>query len=694
MKKSLEFFSLLFLIITLTSCASTPKICNPLTNLEQRASTNHDFTIGLALAGGGTKAANFSMGVLQGLSETEVIDRVDAISSVSGGGYAALWFYSKLLNDESQKPSINERIAPFFKDCLQSKYSCLANKSSIDSICKNDHTFYSPQDHSDSNPDPYRYQNYIRGYQDIFSSGSDKLGNTAFSMEVTGEKQRLKNDIGQLAVKTLGASVINFIPNIVFDWELPLSPSRAAYEKGILRTFGAEVPACKENECEKFRPEGSVDSLEKLTFKRLRQAYEGKDENENESKYQKVPLWIINTTAGENRELFNFGEASPLMLTSYEMTPYGAGSGLYGYCSFNDEEGCTKPNEKLKYKEMLPEVEKVTKAVIMSAAFFDEQQRSLGSRLNGITKPLQSLSTLNWGISRENPRVIQAKKIVHKVLPWPFYYWHGYNGADSVNIRFSDGGQSENLGAYALIRRQVTDIIISDHSQDRDGRMADICNLKNNLAKLEDPHHLYLYIPGLKDLNKVCEGKTSMGYAIFDWKHPILLGCVSKSSNDVDCSDEKNLMSRLYIIKPAIPKERNAYTKLGEFLPFPLDNQKRNCVYLQANTKYDTPKDSASWQFEDKVSCELVGYWANNVQIGSVGINKKDNLPHFPQFSTAGLTLNSSNTIYGASRELARYYARQLAWFFDKNMSLEDVKSGFNKVIEYQQNNCMVARDI
>lgn len=680
MKKLITLLSFLILALALTSCSTTPEIPNPIVKLETRASTNNEFTIGLALAGGGTKAANFSMGVLQGLSETEVIDRVDVISSVSGGGYAALWFYSKLLNDKSQKPSVSERIAPFYKDCLQSKYSCLLDQASTDLICKNDNTFYpsgdSPEDISDR--DLYRHQNYLRAYQDIFSSGNDMFGNPAFNMKSTGEKERLTNDIGQLAVKTIGAMAINFIPNILFDWEIPLSPSRDAYEKGIIRTFGATVEPCDEKTCANFRPEGKIEWVEELKFDDLRVAYEA----------EKVPLWIINTTAGENRQLFNFGEAAPLMLTLYEMTPYGAGSGLYGYCKFDSNVGCNVPKKKFTFEQRLPEDITVTKAVVMSAAFFDEQQRSLGSRLNGITKPLQSLSTLNWGISRENPRVSQTKQIVHKLLPWPFYYWHGYNYEDSVNIRFSDGGQSENLGAYALIRRQVTDIIISDHSQDRDGRMADVCKLKLDLAKLDIPQPLYLHVPGLEDLDKVCKDKKSKGYNVFNWKHPILLGCVSKIDDKDSCTDENNVMSRLYIIKPAIPKEGNHYTKLDEYLPFPLKNQRKDCIHLNDNMKYARANGSTTWEFEDKVSCELVGFWANNVIKQTIGINKKDDMPHFPQYSTAGLTLNSSNTIYGASRELARYYARQLAWFFGENLDTTEKKAmlrtNFKKVIDTQ----------
>jgi hypothetical protein len=46
----------------------------------------HGF-MGLALSGGGVRSAAFSLGVLQGLQTKKVIDRVDYLSTVSGGGY-------------------------------------------------------------------------------------------------------------------------------------------------------------------------------------------------------------------------------------------------------------------------------------------------------------------------------------------------------------------------------------------------------------------------------------------------------------------------------------------------------------------------------------------------------------------------------------------------------------------------------
>lgn len=64
--------------------------------------TKHAF--GLALSGGGVRAATFALGVLQGLAEKVdsrgncLLDTIDYLSSVSGGGYIASWFSQQMAN--------------------------------------------------------------------------------------------------------------------------------------------------------------------------------------------------------------------------------------------------------------------------------------------------------------------------------------------------------------------------------------------------------------------------------------------------------------------------------------------------------------------------------------------------------------------------------------------------------------------
>jgi NTE family protein len=61
-----------------------------------RETTRAASTLGLALSGGGSRAAAFHIGTLQGLAEVELLDAVDVVSSVSGGSvFAAAWFAAK-----------------------------------------------------------------------------------------------------------------------------------------------------------------------------------------------------------------------------------------------------------------------------------------------------------------------------------------------------------------------------------------------------------------------------------------------------------------------------------------------------------------------------------------------------------------------------------------------------------------------
>lgn len=71
---------------------ATSRFQEPL-RVEQE--TVGDMEWGLALSGGGLRAALFSMGVLKGLHDADLLDSVQVISSVSGGGYTAYWLYTR-----------------------------------------------------------------------------------------------------------------------------------------------------------------------------------------------------------------------------------------------------------------------------------------------------------------------------------------------------------------------------------------------------------------------------------------------------------------------------------------------------------------------------------------------------------------------------------------------------------------------
>ncbi|TIX48790.1 patatin-like phospholipase family protein [Alteraurantiacibacter aquimixticola] len=64
---------------------------------EQRYFETEQPEWGLALSGGGLRSAMFSVGFLKGLWDIEQLDKIEVVSSVSGGGYAAFWLYSDQL---------------------------------------------------------------------------------------------------------------------------------------------------------------------------------------------------------------------------------------------------------------------------------------------------------------------------------------------------------------------------------------------------------------------------------------------------------------------------------------------------------------------------------------------------------------------------------------------------------------------
>src|SRR5437868_109828 len=52
--------------------------------------------VGLALSGGGIRSATFGLGVLQALKSLGLFERLDYVSTVSGGGYIGGWLQAAL----------------------------------------------------------------------------------------------------------------------------------------------------------------------------------------------------------------------------------------------------------------------------------------------------------------------------------------------------------------------------------------------------------------------------------------------------------------------------------------------------------------------------------------------------------------------------------------------------------------------
>ena len=92
---------------------------------------------GLALSGGGVRSASFSIGVMKALYDIKILDKIDVISSVSGGSYASLWYfaqhYAALSNEKLNSDRVNSVIFAdqnfqYYICCLQNYANMFPNK--------------------------------------------------------------------------------------------------------------------------------------------------------------------------------------------------------------------------------------------------------------------------------------------------------------------------------------------------------------------------------------------------------------------------------------------------------------------------------------------------------------------------------------------------------------------------------------
>ena len=70
----------------------------------------------LALSGGGIRSAAFGIGVLKGLHEKGVLDRIDIISGVSGGSFALSWYYFQQYGESLNGFSTNDPSADSYSE--------------------------------------------------------------------------------------------------------------------------------------------------------------------------------------------------------------------------------------------------------------------------------------------------------------------------------------------------------------------------------------------------------------------------------------------------------------------------------------------------------------------------------------------------------------------------------------------------
>jgi hypothetical protein len=650
----LRIMLLILIVINASACTVGPEKIARDTSLDVSPPSG----VGVALAGGGTKAASYAMGVLAAIADTDKgFEQIKSISSVSGGGYAAFYLYSKMLLRDSNQSETKTTVKDYFNDCMPDIYGNVLPHpyNGAAPVC------------SSAVKEKFRFQQFVRCRQDVLENDcKQQLGHHDYD-----EYENSSINTAGLLTATVFTFAPNLITGTIFDWPVNLSPTRNAYLQGIGTAYGlyprnASALAETSNIITTCNDANFLNCDKSSEYAQLRR--EGLGFGDLRTLMQKsngtLPIWYINATASKGRSLFRWALNGKRDFTKYtlQMSPYGAYSGFYG---------------------MIPDYDKqldLLEGVTAAAAFFDPNEIAARQPWRMGLAVVQHLAAFDWGQDITNPNVYPSWRAVHNFMPIPTYYLDGalryLAGSNdyqhSVYIRLIDGGNNDDLGAYTLIEAGMKHIVISDHAQDGKkekvkggsqeilAKMVDLCLLHNEIAlrSAEKGEPRKLLIPSLENFeehcheflresectNETCKATVKQnnsrldegGYPILEWKYPVVLGCITSFDDALgECNKEKDV--RVYLLKPALDLQ----TFVGKYLP--PDAAGKNKV-----TKEACPENNSG-------VCEVAAYiadWYNTHGKGST-------LHPFPQDGTVKVTFASSGKIYGAYRELARSQMRE-----------------------------------
>lgn len=622
---------------------------------------------GIALAGGGSKASAFGTGVLAGLADEGMLDQANYVSTVSGGSYAAYFYYAHRIIP-GQRPGIGSipSSREIYRDCVRIPDRNAAPEDlryRIQAAGGCDTWRLLPRGWTSEDGMPInRYQAFLRCQQDMFRPGVCSTQTTVRDAGMSG-----------LAVLgTLTLFPLSNIANTLFDWGYGVSPSQRTYRNGIGVAFGSTLtaPAGLRPAEQGYRvgikchPEvraiaSGCDSEgvfvspvgHELSFQELRAGLlKGK------SSGHPMPFWIINAAAPRYRSMFGWWTQDSADSTNsdmFEMTAVSHGSGRFGYVS-----------APMSLHRM-----DVLDAVAASAAFLDSNQLVVGQPWRGMIGVGLHLANLDWGADIGNYNVSDSRRNFHKSMPFPFYYadslysklssrsLSGEDRTRSAFIRLMDGGNAENLGVYSLVKRGVKTILVSDAAEDFHGEFGDVCALSKRLEHAPKGFAKHLYIPGLEHFEEHCK-KVSAGdssyYDLRAWSFdfPVLMGCLRKDARPKDadqCSELGADDTRVLIVKPALHLER--FIRRQTAAPSSQDLADPKGLRYRSLSNCRIPYSTAD-STRALLNCDtatfLVVNWKDDHQACQI----------FPQHSTVFMTVDSSHNLFGAYRELARQYVQ------------------------------------
>jgi len=83
------------------------------TSTDPVQDAHHLKPFGVSFSGGGIRSATFNLGIIQGLAESNLLSRIDYLSTVSGGGYIGSWLHAFIRNHcQGDLSRASDRLSP------------------------------------------------------------------------------------------------------------------------------------------------------------------------------------------------------------------------------------------------------------------------------------------------------------------------------------------------------------------------------------------------------------------------------------------------------------------------------------------------------------------------------------------------------------------------------------------------------
>jgi len=413
---------------------------------------------GVCFSGGGNRSAAFAIGVLRALHEQELLAKVDVMSAVSGGSYALSWFLLQSIYHRASQENPKAMLGQIH-----------------DQMFDLDGPF---QRYLAENDKPLGAPNKIHLFLQVLLSLPIDL--------VTFNVLRIFSL--PLSLGSKGTKFAN-ISNAQ-------SMFRTCYRDGIQRTYQVFPDIQKKIPSDKlgFFENAFIASVQ-MNVTRHGVVPVPFPAMAKFAQRAGLPSFVFNTTVCPPRP----NAEIPLSQRIFELGSMGLGSDSCGYLGWADTEGLGwEPGAQVDNGWMFrgldgdPQNQLSPYAIVRN---FNVAPAISGAALSGTNieqlKTRWLLQFLNMGLEY--------------VVPSPM--------DRSQAVRLSDGGHSENLGAYALLRRRCRTILVVDAEYDPTYGFGAYRNLKK---AARDELGITINIPGLE--------KILNGTAKFEARVPILEG--------------------------------------------------------------------------------------------------------------------------------------------------------------------------